>query len=270
MTCGPGHAQAEQEPAAGQVGQRHRGLRDRDRRAGADLDHARAQQHGLGAGREVARAARARPRPRPRPPSRRPGRASRPRRRTRRLSFPAEPSMVVAVRITHGPFGHLLDGGQVVLQAGLPFPQPDEDDLLLLVRHRVDGQAQAGAGRAHPRPLLEHRARPVGPQGEPPGRHRVAGVAHRPGEPARLVALDDRADRLPRAAVRVGVAAGEPVPDGRAGDLVQPGHLLQLGAQPRHQEDVAHQSATPAPAEPRCRSGPPPPGCRRIPVPSTP
>jgi hypothetical protein len=38
------YAEAEQEPAASQVRQRHRGLRDRDRRARADLDHARAQQ----------------------------------------------------------------------------------------------------------------------------------------------------------------------------------------------------------------------------------
>jgi hypothetical protein len=51
---GPRYAQTQQEPAAGQVGQRHRGLRDRDRGAGTDLDHARAEQHPLGAAGQVA------------------------------------------------------------------------------------------------------------------------------------------------------------------------------------------------------------------------
>ncbi len=49
-----GRAEPEQEPAAGQLGQRARGLGHRDRAAGADLDHAGAEQHPPGAPGEPA------------------------------------------------------------------------------------------------------------------------------------------------------------------------------------------------------------------------
>ena len=69
---------------------------------------------------------------------------------------------------------------------------------------------------------------------------------------------------------RVGIAAGEPVADGRAGDSVQPGHLLQFGAQPRHQEDVAHHVPHPFRRGLDVDLGRHDRGSRRTPVLSTP
>jgi hypothetical protein len=48
----PGRAEAEQEPSLGHVGERQRRLRDRDRRAGAELDDPGPQQQPAGAGGE--------------------------------------------------------------------------------------------------------------------------------------------------------------------------------------------------------------------------
>src|SRR6185437_8830543 len=104
---------------------------------------------------------------------------------------------------------------QVVLHARLVLAEPDENDLGFLVRHRVDGDVQAGAGWTHLVALLEPGARTVGRHGEPPGRGRVGGVADGPGEAVRRVARGHRADRLPLPHGRVGVAAGEPAADRR-------------------------------------------------------
>ena len=192
---GPRYSETQQEPAAGQVGQRHRGLRDRDRGAGADLDHARAEQHPLGAGGQVAER---------RGRVRAPGLGDPADVQAEPLRLDGELDGVLTRRRFDGGGGaHLAFGPLLYDSARLCFMPVScsrsrtKTIFCLLVRHRVDGDVQAGAARAHLRPLLEQRARPVGLQGEPPGSGRVAGVADGPGEAVRRVALGDRADRLP-------------------------------------------------------------------------
>jgi hypothetical protein len=139
------------------------------------------------------------------------------------------------------PFGEGLNPGEGARHRLLELPQPDEDDLLFLVRHLVDRDAQAGPAWPQPHPLAQRRSGPLAAQGEPPCRARLPGIPYRPREhPARVV-LDDVG--LGRPFSQGGVLAAPEEPRAHRGlrDAVQPFDGLEFLAQARHQPDVGDQ-----------------------------